>query len=93
MTTMGMGIIGAGEVGGQIARAALANGYEVVIANSRGPETLEDLVGELGPSACAAPAAEAGDFAVVAVPLKLVDDLPVEALAGHRVIAQKPLNS
>ncbi|MCX4572429.1 NAD(P)-binding domain-containing protein [Streptomyces sp. NBC_01571] len=94
MTTMG--IIGAGEVGGQIARAAPANGYEVVIANSRGPETLEDFVAELGPSARAAPAAdaaEAGDFAVVAVPLKLVDDLPVEALAEHRVITQKPLNS
>lgn len=36
MTTIG--IIGAGEVGSQIARAAIANGYRVVIANSRGPK-------------------------------------------------------
>lgn len=42
MTTIG--IIGAGEVGSQIARAAIANGYRVVIANSRGPETLAGLV-------------------------------------------------
>ncbi|MFF0001622.1 NAD(P)-binding domain-containing protein [Streptomyces avermitilis] len=84
-----MGIIGAGEVGSQIARAALVNGYEVVIANSRGPETLESLVAELGPSARAAraaDAAEAGDFAVVAVPLKGVNDLPVEELAGKIVL-------
>jgi predicted dinucleotide-binding enzyme len=39
-----VGIIGAGEVGSQIARAAVANGYDVVIANSRGPETLKDLI-------------------------------------------------
>jgi predicted dinucleotide-binding enzyme len=32
-----IGIIGAGEAGSQLARAAIANGYEVVIANSRGP--------------------------------------------------------
>ncbi|MCA2224215.1 NAD(P)-binding domain-containing protein [Nonomuraea aurantiaca] len=58
-----IGIIGAGEVGSQIAR-----GYHVVIANSRGPETLKDLIGELGPAAraaTAAGAAAAGEFAVV----------------------------
>jgi predicted dinucleotide-binding enzyme len=43
-----IGIIGAGEVGSQIARSAIRNGYEVVIANSRRPETLTDLIGELG---------------------------------------------
>ena len=72
MTTIG--IIGAGEVGSQIARAAIASGYKVVMANSRGPETLGDLIAELGPSAraaTAAGAAEAGDFVVIAVPLKL----------------------
>ncbi|MFE5324658.1 NADPH-dependent F420 reductase [Paenibacillus sp. NPDC056579] len=84
-----VGIIGAGKVGSQIARAAIANGYEVVIANSRGPETLKDLIDELGPSARAATAAgadEAGDFVVVAVPLKLVNDMPVEQLAGKIVL-------
>jgi len=84
-----IGIIGAGEVGSQIARAAIANGYEVVIANSRGPETLKDLVAELGPSARAATpaeAADAGDFVVVAVPLKLENNMPVEQLAGKIVL-------
>ena len=84
-----IGIIGAGEVGSQIARAAIACGYQVVIANSRGPETLAELVQALGPSAraaTAAGAAEAGDFVVVAVRLKLDNDMPVAALAGKIVI-------
>lgn len=87
MTTIG--IIGAGQIGSQIARAAIANGYTVVIANSRGPETLRDLIEELGPTARAATAAEAaaaGDFVVVAVPLKVVNDMPVAELAGKIVI-------
>ena len=87
MTTIG--IIGAGEVGSHIARAAIANGYQVVIANSRGPETLKDLIAQLGPSARAATAADAaaaGDFVVIAVPLKLVNDMPAAALAGKVVI-------
>lgn len=87
MTTIG--IIGAGEVGSQIARAAIASGYKVVIANSRGPETLNELIDELGPSACAetaAGAAMAGDVIVVAVPLKLINDLPVSELAGKIVL-------
>ncbi len=84
-----IGIIGAGEVGSHIARAAIASGYEVVIANSRGPETLRGLIEELGPparAATAAGAAAAGDFVVVAVPLKLVNDLPVDGLAGKVVL-------
>lgn len=87
MTTLG--IIGAGNIGSQVARAAVANGYDVVIANSRGPETLADLVAELGPRARAATAAEAGaagDVVVVTVPLKAYRDIPVEPLAGKIVI-------
>lgn len=87
MTTIG--IIGAGEVGSQIARSAIANGYTVVIANSRGPASLAGLVSELGPSARAATAAEAAaaaDFAVIAVPLKLINNMPVGELAGKVVI-------
>ncbi|MFD6881287.1 NADPH-dependent F420 reductase [Rhodococcus sp. NPDC060084] len=87
MTTIG--ILGAGEVGGQIARAAIGAGYAVIIANSRGPETLTDLVDELGPSACAdtaAGAAAAGDFVVVAVPLRLENNMPVRELAGKIVL-------
>ena len=87
MTTIG--IIGAGEVGSHIARAAIANSYDIVIANSRGPETLKGLVKERGPSANAATAkeaAKAGDFVVVAVPLKMKNDMPARELAGKVVI-------
>ena len=67
----------------------MANGYDVVISNSRGPETLSDLIAELGPKATAATAAEAGaagDFVVVTVPLKAYQEVPVEPLAGKVVI-------
>ena len=87
MTTFG--IIGAGHIGGQVARAAIGQGYDVVIANSRGPETLTDLVAELGPHARAATAAEAAaaaDIAVVTVPLRAYRDIPVEPLAGKIVL-------
>jgi predicted dinucleotide-binding enzyme len=87
MTTFG--IIGAGHIGSQVARAVLAAGHDVVIANSRGPETLEDLVAELGPRARAATAAEAGaagDVVVVTVPLHALAKIPVEPLAGKIVL-------
>ncbi|MBT0993754.1 NAD(P)-binding domain-containing protein [Cellulomonas sp. DKR-3] len=87
MTTFG--IIGAGNIGSQVARAVIALGHDVVIANSRGPETLTDLVTELGPKARAATAqeaAEAADVAVVTVPLKALEQVPVEPLAGKVVI-------
>jgi predicted dinucleotide-binding enzyme len=87
MTTIG--IIGAGHIGSQVARAAIGAGYNVVISNSRGPETLADLVAELGPkarAATAADAAEAADVAVVTVPLKAYEAVPVEPLAGKIVI-------
>lgn len=87
MTTLG--IIGAGHIGSQVARAAIAAGYDVVIANSRGPETLDALVEELGPKARAATAAEAGaagDAVVVAVPLHAIPQIPVEPLAGKIVL-------
>src|SRR5882672_112582 len=87
MTTIGL--IGAGRIGSQLARLAVANGHEVVISNSRGPETLSALVTELGPKARAgtvAEAARAGDIVVVAVPLKSYRTIPVEPLAGKVVI-------
>jgi 8-hydroxy-5-deazaflavin:NADPH oxidoreductase len=46
-----IGLIGAGHIGSQVARAAIASGYHVVISNSRGPETLTDLVCEGGTQA------------------------------------------
>ena len=87
MTTIGL--IGAGHIGSKIARLSVAHGHNVVISNSRGPETLAPLVAELGPNARAATAidaATAGDIVVVTVPLKNYRQVPVEPLAGKIVI-------
>jgi predicted dinucleotide-binding enzyme len=84
-----LGLIGAGNIGGALARAALAHGWDVVLSNSRGPETLTDLVAELGPNARGATAAEAAaaaDLAVVTIPTKAIEGVPVEPLAGKVVI-------
>jgi 8-hydroxy-5-deazaflavin:NADPH oxidoreductase len=84
-----IGLIGAGNIGGQLARLAVAHGYDVVISNSRGPETLNALVAELGPHARAASvieAANAGDIVVVTIPLKHYRTVPAEPLAGKVVI-------
>ncbi|SBN63038.1 hypothetical protein GA0004736_1957 [Curtobacterium sp. 9128] len=87
MTTIG--IIGAGNIGGQLARLAVQHGYDVAIANSRGPETLADLVSELGDRARAVTrdeAAAAGDLVVVTTPLAAIETIPVEPLVGKVVI-------
>ena len=87
--TKTIGLIGAGHIGGQLARLAVQHGYDVVVSNSRGPETLKDLVRELGPRARAgtvAQAAEAGDIVVVTIPLKSIGDVPAAPLAGKIVI-------
>ncbi|WP_127783639.1 NADPH-dependent F420 reductase [Rhodococcus sp. X156] len=87
MTTIGF--IGSGNIGSNLARLALTRGYDVVLSNSRGPETLQDLVGTFGPGACAATpeeAAAASDLVVVTVPLKSYQQVPVEPLRGKVVI-------
>jgi hypothetical protein len=84
-----IGLIGAGHIGSQLARLAVANGHDVVISNSRGPDTLSALVAELGPRARAGTvqeAAQAADIAVVTLPLKSYRVAPVEPLAGKIVI-------
>ncbi|SDZ34291.1 NADPH-dependent F420 reductase [Herbiconiux ginsengi] len=92
MTATGLttiGFIGAGHIGSQLARLAVAHGYSVVLSNSRGPETLTELVEELGPQATAATsqqAAAAGDLVVVTVPFKNYLDVPAAPLAGTIVI-------
>ncbi|MCU1607261.1 MAG: hypothetical protein JWP46_3726 [Modestobacter sp.] len=93
MTTIG--IIGAGHIGTALATTALDAGHDVVLSNSRGPETLRDLVAQLEArptrrgsirAATAEDAAGAGDLAVVTIPLKNVPDVPVQPLAGKVVI-------
>jgi len=88
MTKM-LGFIGTGMIGSALARLAVAAGLDVVLSNSRGPETLADLVTELGPRARAATPAEAaraGDLVVATIPLGAYDKLPASALAGKTVI-------
>jgi predicted dinucleotide-binding enzyme len=84
-----IGLIGAGHIGSQVARLAVRAGHNVVISNSRGPQTLAELVAELGPLARAAEPADAarqGDIVVVTVPLKNYRSVPVEPVAGKVVI-------
>jgi predicted dinucleotide-binding enzyme len=83
------GIIGAGNIGSQLARAVIALGHDVVIANSRGPQTLSALLEELGPSAQAGTAAQAGaagDVVVVTIPFGRHREVPVEPLTGKIVL-------
>jgi predicted dinucleotide-binding enzyme len=87
MTTVGF--IGSGRIGSTVARLSVAAGHQVVLSNSRGPETLQDLAAELGPLARAATGAQAaadGDIVVVAIPLKAYRSVPAGPLAGKTVI-------
>ena len=87
MTTWGF--IGSGHIGSTVARLAIAAGHNVVMSNRRGPETLTELIDELGPRARAATAAEAataGDVVVVTIPLRNRKDIPTAELRGKVVI-------
>lgn len=84
-----LGIIGSGNIGAAVARLAVASGTNVVIANSRGPESLSELVAELGPLATAGTVTEAaahGDAVVLAIPLTAVQDLPAGLLRDKIVL-------
>ncbi|NUR09059.1 MAG: NADPH-dependent F420 reductase [Nocardioidaceae bacterium] len=87
MTTIGF--IGAGHIGQAVAQRAVAHGYDVVLSNSRGPDTLADVVQALGGHASADTtegAATRGDLVVVTIPLVAYPQVPVEPLAGKVVI-------
>jgi predicted dinucleotide-binding enzyme len=84
-----IGIIGAGHIGGTLAKLVANAGHEVSLSNSRGPETLVRLVEELGGRVQALTAAEAerfGEVVVVSVPFGRYRELPTEAVAGKVVI-------
>jgi predicted dinucleotide-binding enzyme len=86
MTTVGL--IGSGMIGGTVARLSVAAGHQVVLSNSRGPETLEELARELGPLARAGTGAQAsaGDIVVVSIPFHAYLSVPAGPLAGKTVI-------
>ena len=86
---MRIGIVGAGHIGGTLARLFVGAGHEVAISNSRGPETLATLVEELGGRAQAMTAADAmrfGDVVVVSVPFGRYQQLPTEGVSRKIVI-------
>jgi len=85
-----IGIIGSGAIGAAIARLAIAADYEVLIANSRGPESLTDLIDELGPRAQAGDvraAADFGDIPVLAIPLTAYTNLPKDLFVGRTILS------
>jgi hypothetical protein len=80
---MKIGIIGAGNIGGNLTRKLTAMGHEVVVANSRGPQTLEDLAEETGATAAlAAVAAEGAELVIVTIPERAIPLLPPGILDG-----------
>ncbi len=86
---MRIGIIGAGHIGGTLAKLFVDAGQEVAVSNSRGPETLASLLEELGGRAQAMTAAEAerfGDVIIVSVPMGRYREVPTDAVAGKVVI-------
>ena len=86
MTTIGL--IGSGNIGSTVARLAVDAGYDVVVSNSRGPETLSDLASSLGDHARAGTTQEAAqaDLVVLTIPLGKVDALPADLLDGKVVV-------
>lgn len=86
---MKIGIIGAGDIGANAAKLFVEAGHDVAIANSRGAETLRDLVAELGERAQAVSAEEAanfGEIVLVSIPFGRYKELPAAALSGKIVI-------
>ena len=80
---MRIGIIGAGNIGGTLARRLTALGHDVSIANSRGPQTLEALAEETGAKPVTVQeAARAGDVVIVTIPEKSIPDLPAGLFDG-----------
>jgi 8-hydroxy-5-deazaflavin:NADPH oxidoreductase len=79
---MRIGIIGAGNIGGNLTRRLTALGHEVAVANSRGPQTLTALAEETGATPVpVADAARGAQVVIVTIPLKNIPDLPPKLFA------------
>lgn len=84
---MKLGIIGAGFVGRTIATLAVNTGHQVMLSNSRGPQTLFSFRSMVGCQAgTVEQAVQFGDVVVIAVPLTAIDRLPAALLAGKQVL-------
>ncbi len=86
---MRIAIVGSGNIGSTLARHFVDAGHEVIVSNSRGPDSLSQLVGALGTRASAATSADAvreGELVVVSVPLKNYRDVPSDGIGGKVVV-------
>lgn len=83
-----LGIIGTGQIGSAVARLAAAAGVTTVVANSRGPETLDKLIDELGDEATAGTVADAcaQDIVVLAIPFTAHGAIDSSPLRGKTLI-------
>jgi len=79
---MRIGFIGAGELGGTLARHLTRLGHQVSIANSRGPESLTALAAEIGATPVSVVDAVKAEIVVISIPTKAVADLPRELFAN-----------
>ena len=83
---MKIGIIGAGFIAHAVAAVAIKHGHEVMVSNTRGPETLFSLVATVGCTAgTPEEAARFGDIVLVAIPLKAYRTIPIAPLDGKIV--------
>ena len=84
---MKIGIIGSGNIGSTLVRHLTNLGHDVKIANSRGPESLEDLATETGAAAVTAEeAAAAEDLVIITIPEKSIPELPTDVLSASKAI-------
>ena len=86
---MKIGILGAGNIGALAARLFIGAGHEVAVSNSRGPESLRELVAELGPKAQALTIADAsrfGEVILLAVPWRSPEALPHPELLRNKIV-------
>jgi len=86
---MKIGIIGAGHIGGTLASLLGAAGHDVLLSNSRGPETLTDAVAKMKGvrAGTVEEAARFGDVVIEAIPFNRYRDLPAAALRGRIVVS------
>jgi predicted dinucleotide-binding enzyme len=86
---MKIGIIGAGNIGANAAKLFVKAGHEIAVANSRGAETLADLVAELGENAQAVSIEDAikfGGIVFISIPFGKYKELPADAFDGKIVV-------
>jgi predicted dinucleotide-binding enzyme len=78
-----IGIIGAGNIGGALAKRFTELGHEVSVANSRGPETLREVQAETGATPVTVHEAARGkDVVIVTIPQRNVSRLPDDLFEG-----------